>query len=420
MELLGCYIGSIAGKFCLEAIKDKYPNIRMRYFTDSLITLYRIHNDASQYKPWVAHRLIHIQKSTNTSDWFFVSGELNFSGDVASRGAMLSEFIHDKRWLEGPGFILDPNHKYVTVADLKLSQAQKQSDSAEKKKILPTFHHTFVSHHLKLVDENQLGLEAKILASDKKQLDFFEANDKSDQKNIGLLYRKSSWQKIVRILAWIVRYVNRLRNRVQTRKKLQELKVKSENYKFKLRKRTIKEPKLSKKEPEDSKKVSVKMPPLKKILEEDINYEILKVSASESILSQLFLFRYCQFTRFSKQISCIRNGKDLDKSDELHDLLPIWSDEEKILRSWVRDWGANLIILPKNHRVTELFIMHTHVTHNHSSVPHTMTLLNEEVHILNCRQQIKKVLKCCSCRSPIQLHQRISKLPQINYKDPQK
>ena len=420
MELLGCYVGSIAGKFCLEAFKDKYPKIRMRYFTDSLITLYRIHNDASQYKPWVAHRLIHIQKSTNISDWFFVSGELNFSGDVASRGAMLSEFIHDKRWLEGPGFILDPNHKYVTVADLKLSQAQKQSDSAEKKKILPTFHHTFVSHHLKLVDENQLGLEAKILASDKKQLDFFEANDKSDQKNIGLLYRKSSWQKIVRILAWIVRYVNRLRNRVQTRKKLQELKVKSENYKFKLRKRTIKEPKLSKKEPEDSKKVSVKMPPLKKILEKDINYEILKVSASESILSQLFLFRYCQFTRFSKQISCIRNGKELDKSDELHDLLPIWSDEEKILRSWVRDWGANLIILPKNHRVTELFIMHTHVTHNHSSVPHTMTLLNEEVHIPKCRQQIKKVLKCCSCRSPIQLHQRISKLPQINYKDPSK
>ena len=87
---------------------------------------------------------------------------------------------------------------------------------------------------------------------------------------------------------------------------------------------------------------------------------------------------------------------------------------------WVRDWGANLIILPKNHRVTELFIMHTHVTHNHSSVPHTMTLLNEAVHILNCRQQIKKVLKCCSCRSPIQLHQRISKLPQINYKDPSK
>ena len=103
-----------------------------------------------------------------------------------------------------------------------------------------------MSHHLKLVDENQLGLEAKILASDKKQLDFFEANDKSDQKNLGLLYRKSSWQKIVRILAWIVRYVNRLRNRVQTRKKLQELKVKSENYKFKLRKRTIKEPKIPK------------------------------------------------------------------------------------------------------------------------------------------------------------------------------
>ena len=56
---------------------------------------------------------------------------------------------------------------------LKLSQAQKQIDAAERKKVLRTFNHTFVSHHLKLVPEKELGigLEKEVLASKSKKLD---------------------------------------------------------------------------------------------------------------------------------------------------------------------------------------------------------------------------------------------------------
>ena len=70
-----------------------------------------------------------------------------------------------------------------------------------------------------------------------KKLDFYEANDrKSEPKKIGILYCKPSWAKIVRILGWVIRYITRLRTRAETRRKLTQVKLASENYKYKLRK----------------------------------------------------------------------------------------------------------------------------------------------------------------------------------------
>ena len=147
MELLGCYIGAVAGDFCKKAFEKEYPNVQMKYFTDSLITLYRIHNDPTTYKVWVANRLIMIQKMTKKHEWYFCEGHLNFPGDTASRGAKLSDFIEKKEWLSGPSFLTDPDHVYTTLDQLKLSQKEKLSDANEKKKVLPTSHHTFVSHN---------------------------------------------------------------------------------------------------------------------------------------------------------------------------------------------------------------------------------------------------------------------------------
>ena len=123
MELLACYIGSMAGNFCLSAFKEVFPDIHLRLFTDSLVNLYCINNDPTQYKVWVANRLIHIQKTMKNEDWFFCPGELNFCGDIASRGGKLSEFVNKTEWLQGTAFLLDPNHQYITVGVLKLSQA---------------------------------------------------------------------------------------------------------------------------------------------------------------------------------------------------------------------------------------------------------------------------------------------------------
>ena len=416
MELLACYIGSTAGNFCLSAFKEEFPDIRLRLFTDSLVNLYRINNDPTQYKVWVANRLIHIQKTTRKEDWFFCPGELNFCGDIASRGGKLSDFVNKTEWLQGPSFLLDPNHQYITVEVLKLSQAQKQIDAAERKKVIPTFHHAFVSHHLKIVPEKDLGLglEGQILASKSKKLDFYEANVRTEPKNIGILYRKSKWPKVVRIFGFVLRYVKKLQIRVATRKKLEELKLKSEKYKTKLRRKGKNVPTSVKKEPKA-------LPKLKMLPENKIVYDFIRLTSEEVIFAEMMLFRYCQFTSFSKQISCLRNKQELQENDILFKLMPFWSEDERILRIFnLTQIGTNQIVLPKGHRVGDLYIKYIHTMYNHSSIPHTMTRINQRVHIIGCRQEIKKVLRCCECKSPIPLHQRISTLPPIDYLNPSK
>ena len=409
MELAGCDIGSRAGNYCKKAFVEINPNIRIRYFTDSLVCLYRIHNDnPGQYKPWVANRLISIRKITENSDWFYVPGELNFSADLASRGGPLRDFIDKQEWLEGPNFIKDNDHQYVTVDMLKLSQAQKQIDSTEKKVVQPTFHHTLVSHQVRVIDQSHLGLEAVILASKSKMLKFYEEKNKGDPSKNGLLFKNSSWQKIVRILGWVLRFVHRCQNRVKTRKKLEKMKKSSDNYQHKLRSRS-----------KQKKSTNVKMPKLKLVSEQEIDYTVLRLSSHEQILSEDMLLRYSQFSQFSKEISLLRNGKDLEPNDILYKLMPVWSDD-KFLRMSGRTPNSNLIILPRNHRVSDLYVLHIHLKFNHANVSHTMFQVNQRCHVVGGRQYIKKVLLCCSCRQPIKLYQRMSTLPPINYLDPAK
>ena len=70
----------------------------------------------------------------------------------------------------------------------------------ERKKAVPTFHCTFVSHKATVVEAKTLGLEEIVLASKSKSLDFYEGRNKSDPTKNGILYLKSSWAKTVRIL----------------------------------------------------------------------------------------------------------------------------------------------------------------------------------------------------------------------------
>ncbi len=88
-----------------------------------------------------------------------MAGEVNRAADVSSRGADLEDFVHSDFWVHGPPFLTDKNYKYITVDQIKLDQKLKQIDSGERNKVVPTFHLTFVSHQMNLINEDQLPLE---------------------------------------------------------------------------------------------------------------------------------------------------------------------------------------------------------------------------------------------------------------------
>ena len=413
MELLGCEIGARAGNYVRQALKN-HPNIRMRYFTDSLVSLYRISNNPGGYKVWVGNRILGIQGLTSKQDWFFVAGEVNRAADISSRGADLEDFVHSDFWLHGPPFLTDKSYKYITVDQIKLDQKLKQIDAGEKTKVVPTFHLTFVSHQMNLVDENQLPLEAVVATSNTRVLSFYEGQNQANPTENGILFLKESWGKTVRIFGWILRFVHKCKAAVEVTKIYKD----TDDYKAKLRKTKIQH---AANQTRFKKKKNVeKVRPPTPWLKMSKTTKKMFLTSEEQICAEEFLFRYAQFSCFGKEISQLRNGHALDSKHKLFKLMPFWSHDDKFLRMRGRLPGSNLILLPPDHRVTTLYIRYIHKLFGHCSVPHTMYRINQRYHVIGSRRQIKKALLGCLCKEPKMLFQRVGNLPAIDYLDPAK
>ena len=90
---------------------------RVRFFTDSMVTLCRIQSNPNQHEPFVANRVRVIQETTEPEHWRHVDTKLN-PADLISRGTAMKALITNQLWLQGPAvasLALDrPLRTYVT------------------------------------------------------------------------------------------------------------------------------------------------------------------------------------------------------------------------------------------------------------------------------------------------------------------
>ena len=142
----------------------------------------------------------------------------------------MEDFVHSDFWVHGPPFLTDKNYKYITVDQIKLDQKLKQIDSGERNKVVPTFHLTFVSHQMNLIDEDQLPLESVVAASNTRVLSFYEGQNPNNPSENGILFLKESWGKTVRIFAWVLKFVSKCQEAVEVTKTYKN----AEDYKAKL------------------------------------------------------------------------------------------------------------------------------------------------------------------------------------------
>src|SRR5690606_11513189 len=54
-----------------------HPPARIYLFTDSSVTLHRIHSDPNHHEAFVANRLRRIHQLTEPKDWYHLSGKYN-------------------------------------------------------------------------------------------------------------------------------------------------------------------------------------------------------------------------------------------------------------------------------------------------------------------------------------------------------
>ena len=134
MELLASMIAVRVANYVLKALPKGFVD-RCEYFTDSLITLYRIRNGPDGYKVWVANRLAEICNRSSKENWHFVPGQLN-PADLASRSATVEELKTNELWWEGPAFLHKEKDQWPEHVALSRQQAldQNEVDKLEQKK----------------------------------------------------------------------------------------------------------------------------------------------------------------------------------------------------------------------------------------------------------------------------------------------
>ena len=176
LELLASLIATRIADYVTDAF-EKGTILETLFFTDSLITLYRIRNGPERYKIWVANRVREIRDRSAQEQWYFVPGQLN-PADLASRSATASELQENSLWWKGPAFLLLERSKWPIHKALTRSEAWHQNELDEKEK--------------------------------KADLPIAICWPRKEEHPLEKLVEKvTSWAKLLRIVAWMFRMVTR-------------------------------------------------------------------------------------------------------------------------------------------------------------------------------------------------------------------
>ena len=154
-----------------------HPAIKECFWTDSEVALGYVNNDAKCFKIFVANRVQLIWENSDVNQWINVDARSNPADDTSHR---ISPSIQEKvsRWLNGPEFLWLGESKWTTHGKKDIPK-DDQGDPEVKTK-LPV-------HVTSAVDE---GITSAV------------------QKRI------SSWSKLLRVAAWVMRWIKIVRKRV--------------------------------------------------------------------------------------------------------------------------------------------------------------------------------------------------------------
>ncbi|XP_035715967.1 uncharacterized protein LOC110860203 [Folsomia candida] len=286
LELLGCCIAVRLGN-CVRVMLEA-ENLPITYWTDSSCALYWIQKNEN-WATFVNNRVQEIQKSSNIHDWRHVPGVHN-PADLPSRGCGAMKLL-DLRWWEGPAWLRLPEVEWPRSevnCDLDLVMSEKKK--------------TVVNH---------LALDAEIP---------------------WYLHYFSSYRKVVRMVAWILRW-----------------------------KRIIK----------SSSKCAG-----------PLTYE-------EEADAELHLVRLTQIASFTK------DDLVLKQLNVIKDSFGVLRVKTRILmRDDSMEFKLPLL-LPSLNPLVAMLIMHVHKSKNHCGVQYLMSLLRERFWILKSRQTVKKIIGSC-------------------------
>ena len=155
-------------------------------WSDSINTLWWIRGNGRCFKPFVANRVGEIQTKTDPVQWRYVPTSLN-PADLCTRGSSATQLAENTFWWHGPSFLKEGEELWPR------NKVESNSSTDEELK--------------RSVNRNEVPI---VLSS---------MTTKFTEKNWRLEHtRFSSWTRLTRIHAWILRFVQNCQLPSQVRK----------------------------------------------------------------------------------------------------------------------------------------------------------------------------------------------------------
>ena len=308
------------------------PVQRVTFWTDSLTVLQYITNEKRRFKPFIANRVSEIHDASAPEQWRHVPTSLN-PADEGSRGMEIHSLNPSCRWLSGPKFLLQPEDQWP------IQQIGNIPDS--DKEIRVGSHATLIS----------LG----------SALDLF-------------LRRYSSWPRLQTLMAWLLRFVEYIKN--------------------------------------------------KNALPKSRGIGIVEARNSTQKIVQLV-----QRQHFPEEIDSLSSGRQVKGHSKLANLSPVLIEGTirvggRIRHASIPFDAVHPMLLPKEHPITTSIVRHYHQTLGHAGREHVLAAIRQKFWILRARSLVRRILrKCVDCRkrNEAPMQQLMADLPKerlIPYEPP--
>ncbi len=380
LELISAVIGARLGKY----VQDSFPTdyfYKARYFTDSLISYYRIRRGHMHYKTWVSNRVKEITETSGADNFRFIPGAINPS-DLGSRGCSMEELKANLLWFNGPKFILEPEDQWPVKRALSRQEALDlmgdQFSQAE-------------------VDEETSAPAPPGIAA---------ANAARAQQQTSLSWHSrfsdhySTWGRLIRATAYLFRLVYHCLKRSLTGRKLTRL--------FSNWERAIDEPLL----------VSQRRSELSQFETQRLQ-SCSFLTIKELKRAEFYWIRRLQFESYPDVFADPENAS---KYYRLRGLIPFF-DENGLLRANTRlRQSATMpassiqpVILPKHSRLVELLVRDLHEKEGHLAKQSTFHLLRRRYLLQGGKHELNRILYKCpnkACNPPRMMQQQWAPLPQ--------
>ena len=311
-ELMGCQLAiRVAKTICKEL---DFSIRQVIYLSDSTTAIWWIHGEPRNFRPFVANRVAEVTSESDPGQWHHIRTNLNIA-DIATRGAAAQDLQPESDWINGPDFLKSDKTDWP-IDDISCS-APLASEIEMKKKLL--------------------RVEVPVPVLDPAAY--------------------SSWLRLVRVTAWILRFCHNLR---------------------KIDRRSA---------------------------------EVLSVEELKQ--AEKYWIKFAQRDRFGVEIESLSKNRPIARGNRIASLDPQLTDG--VLRVGGRIDKAELpwetkhpIVLDHSHEITRLIVIHYHRRLIHAGVEHVFNHIREKYWILHGRSEVKN----CATKCPVCHRRRVQPLAQ--------